>query len=419
MDQTPNRSNRLRLYSTIAAGFIAPQVSAEIRVYSGPPVEANGVTTLQLQDLQFDIYISLSLEMDSWGGNGNPCCSWSTYGCKQYGGSADYYGWTYENINAGRPFNAENPVGGVSFLGFGQVVSAPNQFSTRATGCQNNWRSWYYCGAGGQEGTRSNCVWDQSVFYVGFKAPDPDGGPKDTVNGWIELQHDPAANNLMITRWAYQDDGDTIDAGEGYCEAGVTNTGFEYIESVQIEEVGFFNPSGSDGYVDYSPLGAIQLDAGGTYIMKVGNGDPTWANDALGVYVDWNADYRFTGPMEFLGAEPGVGPYFVEIEVPEDHPGGIVRMRLRLQDIDENPMEPCGIALYGEVEDYLLDIVPPTPCPGDIDEDGEVTAADLGLLIGAWGVCGDPTDCAADLNGDGEVTAADLGLLIGAWGQCP
>ena len=82
-------------------------------------------------------------------------------------------------------------------------------------------------------------------------------------------------------------------------------------------------------------------------------------------------------------------------------------------------MDPCGIVLYGETEDYLLDIIPTVPCLGDINDDGEVTAADLGLLIGAWGVCGDPDDCAADLNDDGEVTAADLGLLIGAWGVCP
>ena len=419
MRQTPERSSRLHLYSAIAAGAIAPQVSADIKVYSGPPIGVNGLTNLQLEGLQFDIYLSVSVEGDSVGNNGNPCCSWSSSGCKQYGGSASYYGSTFEAVVAGRPWNADDPVAGVIFLDFGSVVSSPNQFSTRADGCQNNWRWWYYCGDGGESGTQSNCVWDQSVYYVGFQAPDPDGGPKDTVNGWIELEYDSDENNLVINRWAYEDDGGSIDVGEGYCEADATDLTYEYIENVQIEKVGFFNPSGSDGYTDYSALGAIQLDAGGTYIMKASNGDPKWANDALGVYVDWNADYRFTGPMEFLGEVQGVGPYFVQIAVPEDHPGGIVRMRLRLQDIDENPMDPCGIVLYGETEDYLLDIIPTVPCLGDINDDGEVTAADLGLLIGAWGVCGDPDDCAADLNDDGEVTAADLGLLIGARGVCP
>ena len=105
------------------------------------------------------------------------------------------------------------------------------------------------------------------------------------------------------------------------------------------------------------------------------NGGPTWENDALGTYVDWNGDHEFTGPGEFLGSSLGVGPYFVQTEVPEDHPGGHVRLRLRLQDVDQDPMSPCGTALCGD----------PADCPGDLNGDDEVGAADLGLQIVAWG----------------------------------
>ena len=49
--------------------------------------------------------------------------------------------------------------------------------------------------------------------------------------------------------------------------------------------------------------------------------------------------------------------------------------------------------------------------PGDINNDGAVNAADLSLLLGAWGASGG----AADLNGDGTVGAADLALLLGGW----
>ena len=48
---------------------------------------------------------------------------------------------------------------------------------------------------------------------------------------------------------------------------------------------------------------------------------------------------------------------------------------------------------------------------GDLNGDGIVNAADLGLLIAAWATDG------ADLNGDGTTNAADLGLLIAAWTQ--
>ncbi len=53
------------------------------------------------------------------------------------------------------------------------------------------------------------------------------------------------------------------------------------------------------------------------------------------------------------------------------------------------------------------------PCVGDINGDGMVDGADLGLLLFAWGTPG-----AADLNGDGTIDGADLGLLLNAWGPC-
>jgi hypothetical protein len=56
-------------------------------------------------------------------------------------------------------------------------------------------------------------------------------------------------------------------------------------------------------------------------------------------------------------------------------------------------------------------LVPPT-CAGDLTGDGQVDAADLGSLLGAWGTT------TGDLNGDGTTTAADLSVMLGAWGTC-
>ena len=50
---------------------------------------------------------------------------------------------------------------------------------------------------------------------------------------------------------------------------------------------------------------------------------------------------------------------------------------------------------------------------GDINGDGTVDTADLGLLIAAFG----GADTQADLNGDGVVDTADLGLLIAHFGE--
>jgi hypothetical protein len=56
----------------------------------------------------------------------------------------------------------------------------------------------------------------------------------------------------------------------------------------------------------------------------------------------------------------------------------------------------------------------PPSCFADINLDGIVNGADLGLLLGNWGATG-----TGDLNNDGIVNGADLGLLLGAFGVCP
>ena len=49
--------------------------------------------------------------------------------------------------------------------------------------------------------------------------------------------------------------------------------------------------------------------------------------------------------------------------------------------------------------------------PADFDLDGQVTSADLSLLLTAFGTDDDTTD----MNGDGVVDGADLGLFYGSW----
>jgi hypothetical protein len=57
---------------------------------------------------------------------------------------------------------------------------------------------------------------------------------------------------------------------------------------------------------------------------------------------------------------------------------------------------------------------------GDLDGDGSVGPADLAILLGSWGPCGDCGNwphrgCPADLDGDCTVGAADLAILLGNW----
>ncbi|MFO0874282.1 MAG: hypothetical protein U0575_09960 [Phycisphaerales bacterium] len=51
------------------------------------------------------------------------------------------------------------------------------------------------------------------------------------------------------------------------------------------------------------------------------------------------------------------------------------------------------------------------PVPGDLDGDGDVDGADLGILLAAWGASGG----VADLDGSGAVDGGDLGVLLANW----
>ena len=64
---------------------------------------------------------------------------------------------------------------------------------------------------------------------------------------------------------------------------------------------------------------------------------------------------------------------------------------------------------------FVLDLHPSAgSCVGDLNGDGSVTGADLGILLGDWGQA-----TASDIDGNGLVDGADLGRLLGAWGPCP
>ncbi len=57
------------------------------------------------------------------------------------------------------------------------------------------------------------------------------------------------------------------------------------------------------------------------------------------------------------------------------------------------------------------------PCAADIDGNGVVDGADLGLLLFNWGALTE-IGGTGDLNCNGIVDGGDLGLLLTAWGEC-
>ena len=71
-------------------------------------------------------------------------------------------------------------------------------------------------------------------------------------------------------------------------------------------------------------------------------------------------------------------------------------------------------ATFDEAFAAAQDAMNPPACIGDLNGDQTVNGADLGMLLGAWGLSG-----SADLDNSGAVDGADLGTMLGAWGACP
>ncbi len=146
------------------------------------------------------------------------------------------------------------------------------------------------------------------------------------------------------------------------------------------------------------------------------NGSYTW--DGLWGGTDGLGVSTIAGPV--AGAWVAGTVYHFNIDLA---PGSINVWRDGVQIFNVTNSTYAGgggaIALYGFSQDNIIlsnvcITPPPTTCPADLNQDGVVDGADLGILLGAWGLASSP----ADLNGDGTVDGADLGGLLGAWGPC-
>ncbi len=75
----------------------------------------------------------------------------------------------------------------------------------------------------------------------------------------------------------------------------------------------------------------------------------------------------------------------------------------------ENVYVQLGLASPARLE---LDVQDGPACRlGDLNCDGRVNGADLGIMLGDWG-----TNGPSDLNGDHVVNGSDLGIMLGEWG---
>jgi hypothetical protein len=85
-------------------------------------------------------------------------------------------------------------------------------------------------------------------------------------------------------------------------------------------------------------------------------------------------------------------------------------------EIGSSGVWACSGWNVDDIEVWGVPLQEPEPCPGDIDDDGEVGVTDFLELLAAWGPNpGHP----ADIDGSGTVDVGDFLELLGVWGPCP
>jgi len=157
-----------------------------------------------------------------------------------------------------------------------------------------------------------------------------------------------------------------------------------------------------------------------TWQIEIGGAEPGVQHDQLQLF---GSASTLAGELEVdlfdLGDgvfEPEVGEMFVVLQAPPTTLSG---------EFVDGPITTVPGKSFvwsvgyqsGEVADIVtLTVADIIPCPADLNGDGLVDGADLGILLSAWGAC---DECLADLNGDGVVDGADLGILLTFWGACP
>lgn len=165
-----------------------------------------------------------------------------------------------------------------------------------------------------------------------------------------------------------------------YCDAFGTDSGIEFIDSIQIST--YTNASGNDdGYGDYTN-DAIQLLTYYKYPYRLvpGFSGGFAYTETFRVWIDYNQDGDFADPGEEVispaGSNMAVQGFF---KVSGTATPGVTRMRVAMA-YGSAPL-PCGSFTFGEVEDYCVQIVEATePC--DFPDDVKVNSTtQTGALV--------------------------------------
>jgi hypothetical protein len=198
---------------------------------------------------------------------------------------------------------------------------------------------------------------------------------------------------LTLAAWTASDvsSGPFLGGRRGSASSSVACEGWVWVTGEPFDFIADFPAGNSSGY---GPCGTVCNCMNKLYNFEPvlaywGVQFPVWnsqaeSNTSAVVLYEWSADCNGDGIVDYGQIRDGTFP-----------------------DVNANGVPDC----CDQAESC-------TPCPGDVTKGGTVNAADLSILLAAWGTNGQG-EFDTDLNGDGLVDGGDLALVLGGWGACP
>lgn len=230
---------------------------------------------------------------------------------------------------------------------------------------------------------------------------------------WLELPR-----SLPLNAWDVDANGSPLPAlGQG--QNGITCEMHNTVTGVSTPLTWLFFSGSSGGYQCW---GAPRLAFNVPQIYAMPTGKRIWAHPN----VNLEAVIRVTlngegGPMRVTGAAGSDASLSITFTIYRNdyaHPiwtggvGAAINLELNFTPGEQllfvtnsGSAAEEDWAWWGNVQFYV-------DKPIELTGDGHVNAADLAVLLGAWGAC---DGCAADLDCSGAVDASDLSVLLGAW----
>ncbi len=173
-----------------------------------------------------------------------------------------------------------------------------------------------------------------------------------TANTWFRLQvtcdvaGTVASTPLEVT---------VNEPGDCYCESAFTSVTFEYVSNVTYAGINNTSAGTIGGPVDYTAQVA-QVTQGGTNTLSVTI--LADAGDYVYAFIDWNHNGILNDAGEVYALAENTdnnGPHTLAITVPANAYVGTTRMRVMVA-FNGTPADPCYNAMWGEAEDYTVQI---------------------------------------------------------------